>query len=209
MLSKIWVILLYTPFFLEVRYSLVDNLLYQVTKTSHLTVPSSHCTVPTLHVTVLLSHLMVPCWGLFFRPTWHYFIGSPFHINILLIFLVNLFKAQNKFIFHRLSSHGPQDPYFKRRICGSHFLFINWDYNPKTSSTSTYGSSSNNESKLMAHITSFTLMASSFSNKSLYLHKMTIKPKVCHIFFGSWSKFMSLSGETMRVVVLRAKRYVQ
>ena len=209
MLSKIWVILLYSPFFLEVRYSLVNNLLYQVTKTSHLTVPSSHCTVPILHVTILLSHLMVPCWGLFFRPTWHYFIGSPFHINILLIFWVNLFKAQNKFISYRLSSHGPQDPYFKRRICGSHFLFINWDYNPKISSISSYGSSSNNESKLMAHITSLILMASSFFNKISYLCKMTIKPTVCHIFFGSWSKFMSLSGETMRVVVLRAKRYVQ
>ena len=26
------------------------------------------------------------CWGLFFCPTWHYFIGNPCHINILLIF---------------------------------------------------------------------------------------------------------------------------
>ena len=40
------------------------------------------------------------CWGLFFRPTWHYFIGNPCHINILLIFWVNLFKVQNKLIFH-------------------------------------------------------------------------------------------------------------
>ena len=38
------------------------------------------------------------CWGLFFRPTWYYFIGNPCHINILLIFWVNLFKTQNKFI---------------------------------------------------------------------------------------------------------------
>ena len=38
------------------------------------------------------------CWGLFFGPTWHYFIGNPCHINILLIFCVNLFKTQNKLI---------------------------------------------------------------------------------------------------------------
>ena len=52
-------------------------------------------------------------------------------------FLVNLFKAQNKLISHRFGSHGPQDPYFKRRIHGPHFIFINWDHNPMKSSTST------------------------------------------------------------------------
>ena len=76
-----WVILLYTPFFL--RYPLISNLLYQVSKTSHLMISSSYCTVstlicdcsfvtfggsliffsyyvvPTSHVIVLLSHLMV------------------------------------------------------------------------------------------------------------------------------------------------------
>ena len=40
------------------------------------------------------------CWGFFFRPTWHYFIGNLCYINILLIFLVNLFKFQNKLIAH-------------------------------------------------------------------------------------------------------------
>ena len=40
------------------------------------------------------------CWGLFFRPMWHYFIGNPCHIKILLIFWVNLFKTQNKLISH-------------------------------------------------------------------------------------------------------------
>ena len=38
------------------------------------------------------------CWGPFFQSTWHYFIGNPCHINILLIFWVNLFKTQNKLI---------------------------------------------------------------------------------------------------------------
>ena len=71
-----------------------------------------------------------------------------------------------------------------RRIYGPHFLFIDWDHNPKTSSTSTYGSGSSNESKLMAHITSLTLMASNFFDKSLYLCKMTTKPKVYHLIFG-------------------------
>ena len=38
------------------------------------------------------------CWGLFFRPTWHYFIGNLRHIDISLIFWINLFKTQNKLI---------------------------------------------------------------------------------------------------------------
>ena len=70
------------------------------------------------------------CWGPFFCPAWHYFISNPHHINILFIFWVNLFKAQNKLISHGLGSHGPQDPYFKRQIHGPQFLFINWDHNP-------------------------------------------------------------------------------
>ena len=85
---------------------------------------------------------------------------------------------------HGLGSHGPQDPYFKRRIHGPHFLFINWDYNPMTLSTSTYGLGLSNESKLTTHITSLTLMASGFFNKSLYLHKITTKPEVRHLIFG-------------------------
>ena len=130
-------------------------------------------------------------------------------INIILIFWVNLFKAQNKFISHGLGSHGPQDPYFKRRIHGPHFLFINWDHNPKTSSISTYGLGSCNESKFTAYITSLTLMTSGFFNKSPYLQKMTTKPKVRHLIFGLRSKLMSLFGEILGVVVWRAKRYVQ
>ena len=127
----------------------------------------------------------------FFAPTWHYFIGNPCHINILLIFLINLFKAQNKLISHGLGSHDLQDPYFKKRIHGPHFLFINWDHNPTTSITSIYRSGSSNKSKLTAHITSLTLMESGFSNKNSHLHKMTTKPKVCHLIFGLWSKLMS------------------
>ena len=72
---------------------------------------------------------------------------------------------------HGFSLHGPQDPYFKRRIHGPHFLFINWDHNPTISSTSTYGLGLSNESKLMTHITSLILIASSFFNMSPYLHK--------------------------------------
>ena len=45
-------------FFFLVQYSLVSNLLYQVTKTSHLTIPSSHCAIPISHLTILLSHLV-------------------------------------------------------------------------------------------------------------------------------------------------------
>ena len=155
-----------------------------------------------------LSHLN-HCWWLFFHPTWHYFIGNPRHINILFIFLVNLFKTQNKLISHGLGSHGPQDPYFKRRIHGPYFLFINWDHNLMTSSTSTYGLDSSNESNLKAYITSLTLMESSFSNKNSYLYKMTTKPKVCHLIFGLWSKLMSLFREILEAVVWRTKRYVQ
>ena len=73
---------------------------------------------------------------------------------------------------------GPRDPYFKRWIHGPHFLFINWDHSPTT--LSIYGLGLSNESKLMAHITSLTLMANGFFNQSPYLHKMTTKPKVHH-----------------------------
>ena len=110
---------------------------------------------------------------------------------------------------HGLSSYSPQDPYFKRRIHGLHFLFINWDHNPTTLSTSTYGLGLSNESKLMAHITSLTLMASDFFNKSSYLHKITTKPEVCHLIFSLWSKLISLFGEILGVMVWKAKRYVQ
>ena len=109
---------------------------------------------------------------------------QPIPHQHIIDFWVSLFKAQNKLISHGLGSHGQQDPYFKRQIHGPHFIFINWDHNPMTSSTSTYGPGSINESKLMAHITSLTLMASSFFNKSPYLHKMTTKPKVCYLIFG-------------------------
>ena len=60
----------------------------------------------------------------------------------------------------------------------------NWDHNPTTLSTSTYGLGLSNKSKLTAHITSFTLMASDFFNKSSYLHKITTKPEVRHLIFG-------------------------
>ena len=56
---KFRIILAYLPFFLGVRYLLVGNLLYQVTKISNLMVSSSHCVVLTSHITVLLSHLVV------------------------------------------------------------------------------------------------------------------------------------------------------
>ena len=40
-----------------------------------------------------------------------------------------------------------RDLYFKRQVHGPHFLFINWDHNSTTSSTSTHGSGLSNESK--------------------------------------------------------------
>ena len=110
-------------------------------------------------------------------------------------FWVNLFKTQNKLISCSITWIGltwPQDPYFKRQIHGLHFLFINWDHNPTTLSTSIYELGLSNESKLMAHITSLTLMASGFLNKSPYLHKITTKTKVCHLIFGLWPKLISL-----------------
>ena len=56
-------------------------------------------TVSSISLSLSLT-LLSFCWGPFFRPTWHYFIGNPYHINILLIFWVNLFKTQNKLISH-------------------------------------------------------------------------------------------------------------
>ena len=50
--------------------------------------------------------------------------------------------------------------------------------------TSTYGLGLSNESKLTTHITSLTLMANGFFDKSPYLHKMTTKPEVHHLIFG-------------------------
>ena len=73
------------------------------------------------------------CWGLFFRPTWHYFIGNPCHINILLIFWVNLFKTQNKIISHTTTWIGLQWParsLLQEADSWSNLLFINWDHNP-------------------------------------------------------------------------------
>ena len=110
---------------------------------------------------------------------------------------------------HELGSHGLQDPYFKRRIHGPYFIFINWGRNPMTSSTSIYGLGLSNESKLTVHITSLTLMASSFFNNSPYLHKITTKLEIRHLIFGLWSKLISPFGETLGVVVCRAKKYVQ
>ena len=60
----------------------------------------------------------------------------------------------------------------------------NWDHNPTTLSTSTYGLGLSNKSKLTTHITSLTLMVSGFFNKNSYLHKITIKPEVHHLIFG-------------------------
>ena len=52
------------------------------------------------------------------------------------------------------------------------------------------------------------IMESGFSNKSPYLHKITTKPEVRHLIFGSGSKLMSLFGKILGVVVWRAKKYV-
>ena len=126
--------------------------------------------------------------------TYYWFFGKIYLRPKISSYLIQL---------HGLSSNGPQDPYFKRRIHDPHFLFINWDHNPTTSSTSTYGL------KLTAHTTSLTLMANGFFNKSPYLHKMSTKSKVRHLIFGLWSKLISLFGETLGVMVWRAKRCAQ
>ena len=68
-ITKIWVILAYPPFFWGVWYPLLSNLLYQVTKISHLMVLSSHCVVLISHITVLLSHSVVPLFYLTFDST--------------------------------------------------------------------------------------------------------------------------------------------
>ena len=164
------------------------------------------------HVSYCVTFGSTRCWGPFFRPTWYYFIGNPCHINILLIFWINLFKTQNKLISHSTTWIGltwPARFLLQETDSCPHFLFINWDHNSTTSSTSTYGSGLSNESKLMAHITSLTLMASGFFKKSPYLHKMTTKPKVRHLIFSLWSKLISLFGETLGVVVWKVKRYIQ
>ena len=69
------VILRYPPLFLGVRYPLVGNLLYQVTKTSHLMVSSSHCAIPTSHVTVF-------CYFSWFPYFFSYLIISSSHYAI-------------------------------------------------------------------------------------------------------------------------------
>ena len=161
---------------------------------------------------IFTDKVLYCCWGLFFRPMWHYFIGNLCHINILLIFLVNLFKAQNKLISHSTTWIGlawPTRSLLQEADSWSTFPLHQLDHNPITLSTSTYGSGLHNESKLTAHITTLTLMASGFLNKSPYLHKMTTKPEVRHLIFGLWSKLISLFGETLGVVVWRVKMYVQ
>ena len=97
------------PPFFGIRYPLVGNLLYQVTKTSYLMIPSSncviptsqwqffcyicwfpyfflhltvqflHCIVPTSHVIIFLSHLVVP---FFFLLTFDDFILTLCSSNI-------------------------------------------------------------------------------------------------------------------------------
>ena len=148
------------------------------------------------------------CWWLFFRPTWHYFIGNPCHINKLLIFWVNLFKTQNKLISHSTTWIGLTWP-ARSLLQEANSWSTNWDHNPTTLLTSTYGLGLSNKSKLTAHITSLTLMASSFFNKSPYLHKITTKLEVRHLIFGLWPKLISLFRETLGAVVWRVKRYVQ
>ena len=146
----------------------------------------------------LLQVLHCVCWEPFFRPTWRYFIDNPCHINILFIFWVNLFKAQNKFISYSTTWIGltwPARSLLQEADSWFNFLFINWDYNPTTLSTSTYKLGLSNESKLTAHITPLTLMASGFFNKSPYLHKITTKLEVRHLIFGLWPKLISLFGE--------------
>ena len=126
-------------------------------------------------------------------------------------FWINLFKTQNKLISYsttRTDLIWPTTSSLQEANLRSIFLVHQLGSWLTTSSTSIYETGSSNESKLMAHITSITFMESSFSSKSPYLHKMIAKPKVCHLIFSSWSKPMSLFGETLGVMVWRAKKYV-
>ena len=78
---KLWVILRYPPQKGGVRYSLVGNLLYQITFFSHLMVSSSHWAIPTLYVTVLFSHCAVSL--LFFSHIWwfhHHIVWFQHHM---------------------------------------------------------------------------------------------------------------------------------
>ena len=112
---------------------------------------------------------------------------QPMPYQHIIIFWVNLIKAPNKLISHStiwIELTWPARSLLQEADSWSTFLFSNWDHNPTTLSTSTYGLGLGNESKLTAHITSLTLMASCCFNKSPYLHKMTTKPEVCHLVFG-------------------------
>ena len=110
---------------------------------------------------------------------------------------------------HGLGSHGPRDPYFKRQIHGPHFLFISWDHNlwhHQHQHQHIDRAQAINQSS--QPILSLIFMESGFSNKSLYLPKMTTKPKVRYLIFSLWSKLMSLFREILGVVIWKAKRYV-
>ena len=126
------------------------------------------------------------------------------------MFWVNLFKTQNKLISHSTIWIGltwPARSLLQEADSWSNFLFINWDHNPwyhqHQHMDRAYAMTQNSRP-----ILPLTLMASGFFNKNPHLHKMTTKPKVRHLTFGLWSKLINLFGETLEVMVWRAKRYV-
>ena len=73
-------------FFFLVQYSLVSNLLYQVTKTSHLTIPSLHCAIPISHLTILLSHLVF--FSLHLTVLFSHYAVLASHVTVLFSHLV-------------------------------------------------------------------------------------------------------------------------
>ena len=88
---------------------------------------------PTPKTDWCLGLMIKSYWEPFFQSTWHYFIGNPCHINMLLIFWVNLFKTQNKLISHSttwIKLTWPARSLLQDADSKSNLLFINWDHNP-------------------------------------------------------------------------------
>ena len=82
-------------------------------------------------------------------------------------------------------------------------------------SISTYGLGLSNESKLTAHITSLTLMASGFFNKSPYLHKKNNKTRGTSSYLrlmtqahkSLWGNFGSHGLEGQEVCLVKLQRF--
>ena len=118
-------------------------------------------------------------------------------------------KISSYFIqLHGLDSRGLWDPYFMRQIHGPHFLFINWDHNPRyhqhqhmdrvtqwIKAHGPYYLSYTHGKRLPQQKPIFTQNNNKTRGTSSHLRLMT-------------QAYKSLLGETLGVMVWRAKRYV-